>query len=332
MVIRWRRPALTGRCRLWDLDARGGTVPLLRCPVAVNLTGAARPQLSHDLSRLAIHTDEGHVQIWDLIHQRLLLDRDVEAEALTAMSFNDDLQQFMGWDWARQKVVFGDLETIGESIALAVPRGPIHSASFSRDGRSAVAVEWTGHARVWDTRTGELRCQYGAPGEDREEVRHYADNMRPVLSTDGRRMAVFAAKDAGILDVDSGSWVDVAELDGVYSGVRFSPDGRYLIVNCEPTGVNLIDANTGQLLHLLRAQSKVTASACSPTGHTVAVAARRSVSLWHTETGQILESLLVEEEAGPIVHVQFSADGRHLAAVTAKTLENRQGLATVYIW
>ena len=112
----------------------------------------------------------------------------------------------------------------------------------------------------------------------------------------------------------------------------FSPDDRYLIVNCFPTGVNVVDTRTAKQLRLLRLQSRVTASACSPDSGTIAVASGRRINLWHTETGQRMGNVSVDEEAGSIVRVQFSADGRHLGAVTIKPTANGTGQATAYVW
>ena len=111
--------------------------------------------------------------------------------------------------------------------------------------------------------------------------------------------------------------------------MEFSPDGRYLLSNRDPAGVNLIDARTGRLLHLFRSQSRVTASACSPDGNTVAVAVGRRVNLWHSQTGQRIGALAIDEDAGSTLCLQFSTDSQHLAAVAVKILEYGTGQATV---
>ena len=117
-----------GTVRLWDLDAPGGPLPMLRCRVAIQAEYKfAAPRLSDDLSRLAVHTDEGHVHLWDVAQQQLLLDRDIEAEGLSALSFGPDLKRFLGWDWARKLVVFGDVAAPGELLTAVVPQRLVHS-------------------------------------------------------------------------------------------------------------------------------------------------------------------------------------------------------------
>jgi WD40 repeat protein len=324
-----------GTVRLWDLDAPGGILPMLRCRVAIQGDYRfATPTLSEDLSRLAVHTDEGHVHIWDIARQQLLLDRDLDAEGLSAMAFSQDLQRFIGWDWTGKQVVFGDIATSeGMATATVMQRG-IRSASISRDGKIAGAVEFNSwYACVWDATSGELRSRHWQPSESEQlDLEAYGGRMGVALSADGMRMAIGNVEKSGILDLSTGSFVDFGPLEGAFVGMDFSPDGRYLIVNTVPTGVCLIDARSGELLHELRSQSPVTCSTCSPDGNTVAVAVGRRVHLWHSETGQRIGTLAFEEDAGAVTRLQFSTDGQHLAAVAVKVLEDRTGLATVYVW
>ena len=136
----------------------------------------------------------------------------------------------------------------------------------------------------------------------------------------------------GILDLQTGTWAAAEGIDGAFLDMYFSPDDRFLIVNCFPTGVNVVDAHTAKQVRLLRLQSRVTASACSPDASTIAVATGRRINLWHTETGQRLGNVSVDEETGSIIRVQFSADGRRLGAVTIQPTEGGAGLATAYVW
>ncbi|HEY4310076.1 MAG TPA: protein kinase [Pirellulales bacterium] len=320
-----------GTVRLWDLDARGGATPMLSCPVTRLSVGYAPPTFSADLRRLAVYTDQGHVNLWNVDNGQRLLDRDVESEGLSANWFASDLRYFAAWDGDRELLSFQTLEANERIVDSTNYVGKVHDVRLSADGAKAVAGDGVG-VRIWNTATGDGGFVYSPPGYSEEERHDFGGRVRPALSSTGRLLAVTNVNSPGLLNLETNAWTDLSGLEGFVADWYFSRDDRYFIVNSYPIGVSVFDTQSGRLVRLLRLQSRVTASACSPDSNTVAVATGRKITLWHAETGQKMGSVATQEEAGSIIHVQFSDDGKHLGAVTAKPADDGTGLATVYVW
>jgi WD40 repeat protein len=93
----------------------------------------------------------------------------------------------------------------------------------------------------------------------------------------------------------------------------FSADGKLLAAEVPGPGLALIDASTWQTTQTLRLSAAATAIAFSPDGRTLVTGdVEGVVKLWHVATGQ--EIIIIENLPKGLFQLQFSADGRTLAA------------------
>jgi RNA polymerase sigma factor (sigma-70 family) len=187
------------------------------------------------------------------------------------------------------------------------------SLSLSRDGRSLATVTRDpdnepgdvgakNAVRVWDVRSGSVRCTLA---EDLVKERYYTTYAGVGLSPDGKTVAAPAG----------------GQFDGELS--------LWLI---------LWDAETGKITQKLKHGTEVRALAFSPDGKTVASgtgcggaeADVETVKLWDVKTGKLLRSLKTRDlEADKIA---FAPDGKLLAAVHDPVLDHSQGSAEVTLW
>lgn len=158
-------------------------------------------------------------------------------------------------------------------------------------------------------------------------IEHFRGTAVLALSGDGRRLAI-TNSGSMMIDLVTGQQTPLPAFEGTVANLHFSPDDRMLTVRCGPEFVYLIDAGSGAVLHMLRLPSMPTAMACSPDSGALAVAADGKVTLWHAETGQELATLHVDRK-GDVIALQFSADGRKLAAVVDDSATHELSL---FIW
>ena len=212
---------------------------------------------------------------------------------------------FRVWD-----VASGQLKGTLESLNFP----GLHAASFSPDGSKLASGADEGFIGLWDVASGEL--QNVLPGHE-DEIRFVA------FSPDGSRLASagdFQDPTVKVWDLRTGQLTILEGQVEYVVSLSFSSDSQTLAVGSPSDGVQLWDADTGQLKTTLAAT--VSFAVFSPDGQTLAGAGPNKIDLWNVETGQ-LESTL-DWHTNWIVALSFSPDGQALAGM------DRHG--TVRLW
>lgn len=168
-----------------------------------------------------------------------------------------------------------------ERFAVPSGVGGISVLSFSPDGASLVGGSYDADLRVWNSRNGEL-------------VRHIQDlkvSMFAVsYSPDGKLLAT-AGVDRTVYLWDTQTWKLLRKFTGykdMISRVDFSPNGRLIVTGGfddaaarNPVHVILWDVATGKRVREMPSPHRVSSTAFSPDGKTVAAAhVSKQIDLW----------------------------------------------------
>jgi WD40 repeat protein len=205
------------------------------------------------------------------------------------------------------------LASMPESAPLTTPfrhEGAARQLAFSPDGKKLAAISGKG-VLIWDALTGQVVRRLVTP------------NHCALLdfSPKGDVVVVFSAGDITFWDVGTGKnlrpfEVSVDEaLNPMYSGnLRFSPDGKFLVIHAWSSSAYLLDASQGKPVRRFGGTAEVHDVAFSTDGKQLALATLDpSVQVFDLGTAKRLHKL--DPEKGRFAYsVCFDKKSRRIAA------------------
>lgn len=194
-------------------------------------------------------------------------------------------------------------------LLRSIPGGEeqINALAFSPDGRWLASGEAALRVRLIDVATGEVTKIIAHPGIASELA----------WSPDGRSLAVASVQGVGIIyDVAAGE--RRSEFDG--RGVRWSGDGKTLVVTREKGEVLWLDAKTLKPRKKVSFERESLHAASSASAGVVAtwVMSGPDVKLWNGQGAATGTLSLALPDAGPrvrVTSVNVTADGRRVLAL-----------------
>ena len=288
-----------------------------------------KPVFSPDGKILAWPLD-GAPFLWDIAGQKTLGQPLKAGDAGGSLAFSPDGKQILIGGG------YGGLSALAQVFDASSGKliiGPLtgHSAfifdlSFSSTGQQLFTLSQEGTLNVWDSTSGDLISQ---------PLKGYLANYAKLdLSPDGRWMALVACKikpfrdclqsELWLQDINTGALtLQPLQLDGSVSIVRYSHNGKLLVISSGPT-VIVWDIAAQQTLYSLQyAEEDLNTLAFSPNDETLATKSD-VVILWDLTNGNTIgspindktgsidgDSLAGTEDWG----MAFSPDGRLLATV-----------------
>jgi WD40 repeat protein len=189
------------------------------------------------------------------------------------------------------------LASRGLRILRGAGPGPVHTATFSPDGR-LILVGGSSGARVYDTRSGRPLAAL-ATGGSVTSASFSPDGATVVTDGAGRQAILWRVR----------SWTVAHQLrhSGSVTSAAFSRTGRLLVTTSTDHATRVWRVKTGHLLALLRQPAGVFRAAFSPD-------ARRLVTVGHDRRARIFDLptrrlVYVLDQAGQVTDALFSPGG-----------------------
>jgi RNA polymerase sigma factor (sigma-70 family) len=305
--------------RLWEMPS-GKVIQ----PAEPHDSGVHCIALSPDGKTLAASTTFKTVYLWDMKTGKMLRRLEGHEQGVYPVTFSPDGKRVASgsrdgtarvWDVATGK----ELHKFSGYDAPRDDEEWVYGLSFSPDGKRLAGACRDGAVRVWDLGSGRevLRCG-----------RHDGFAWGVAFSPDGKQL-VSCGDDAVLLwNAATGEQVRQMAPGARNEAVAFSPDGRLIAAGSKNGFVRLIDAESGQTLHMLKEHPNGDyrrrlvyrdgrTIAFSPDGRTLAWGSWQVVQVWEVATGQ--EVLSFPAHRGEVMSVAFLPDGRRLATGSPDT-------------
>jgi WD40 repeat protein len=327
--------------------------------------------LSPDGRFLAAPGVDGSVGIWDLATNPTIPMRKFVG-AVQGVDFSPDGRRLVGWwthrpdEGGDTQFRIWDLADGRELVARSLPQGGVLlRAFFSPDGQrlAAHSGRLPGGVTVWDATSGQEIFHLKQPLS--ADVTFSADGQQLVIlgepeltvwdlrtrrqliawkieafggivacSPDGSQVAVATLKKMRILNLATGQPILEFPIDGA-DRLTFSPDGRRLIALGQ-TAVNVWNLKTGESLLRIPCVSPehgwVTLSGNGKRLASLFRLARAPLDVSVFDVARCREGLVLQEHAGGVAGVGFTAGGEKVVAVeiggVMKSLELASGRTT----
>ena len=290
--------------------ARLGTLRFHRCSCA-----AYSPD-----GKIIATADRDELDLWDAATskrvRRLPLEDRLDAAGLI---YSHDGKKLAVVGWGGSSVQVCDLDTF-KVVRLAQGGGSGggywgSAAAFSADDKTVFAAT-SAKLFVWDLATGKKVKEFPLRVGDKPVFGRLV-----VFSEDGKVAASQGEKKVHLWDTQTGKLLH--ELESLSSGecMRFSRDGKTLIVPGHGHWMNVFNVATGKRAPSVAVAERVASLAFSPDGKTLAAASNGSLYSSSTDGEQVIQLWDLAKLDGPPVKlpapgvdsVTFSPDGKTLA-------------------
>ncbi|MEB3355987.1 MAG: WD40 repeat domain-containing protein [Synechococcales bacterium] len=256
---------------------------------------------------------------------------------VNAIAFSDDGQSFAtaGGDriirvWSVNALLQGDERNyLRRVISIPADDQYVTSLAFSPEGRWLITGNFNGDVRIWDLNNCDPERPICASEMLSETDYLNVDPMvrfhpnQPLLAGSNYDGTVTLWDWANrtvraVLEAETGAHGG-DRLDGRFSSISFSPDGRFLVAGSHDKTLTIWDLAEEDLERLLTLETGygVDAVSYSPTGEVLANSNLRGIELRPMEIrrGKLeVGEAVVLENHGRINTLTFSADGRYLFA------------------
>ena len=267
---------------------------------------------SPDGDLLASKGIDGTIRIWNVDTEELL--RTIHTSQRGQIAFSPDGNILASAGGTDEDVNLWDPHT-GELLrTLEEHSDYVKNVAFSPDGEILASTSSDGWVRLWNPQTGQLIRTF----RSLEDVSIVFKDDGSILTYDVKNHPFPERPNIKVWELETRNLLYTVEPKvGEVFGVTFSPD-RGIMASVSWGGVDLWDADTGELLRPLPIRSHIFfRAAFSPDGRIVASARDfGAVEIWDAETGSHLKH--IHAHSHDAYAIAFSPDGRILATSGAR--------------
>lgn len=261
-------------------------------------------------SRLIATSSRGSIKIWDADDGALIQTLRGPDTEFHSVAFSPDAQRLVTAS-DDYKVRVWDISTI-QAYTPETHHERVGSVSFSADGRM-FATGSDSTIKIWSTFSGNCLQILG----------HKGGILDVTFSTDNLRLASTSSyQSIKIWNTETGFCVQsIDKFDTIVRSGALIADGEQL-ASASYSRIQIWDVMTGDCLHILDNYNKGYGSfvKASTSGHWLAYSVDgKTVKLWSIVKG--IDVLSLEDDAGDISWIAFSADDRRLASASSNTFK-----------
>jgi WD40 repeat protein len=290
--------------------ARLGTLRFHRCRCA-----AYSPD-----GKIIVTGDRDWITLRESATGKIIRELTIDDRDLTGFLFSHDGKKLAAVCFGGSSAHVWDLATFKKVLDARMGGGSgggdwSSAAAFSADDKTLSAAT-SSTVFVWDVTSGKKLKEFPFRIKD-ERVR----GRIVAFSEDGKVAATQREKKVCLWDTQTGKLLH--DLDTVDAGetLKFSRDGKLLVVTGHRHWMNLFSVESGKKLPSLAVAERVVSLAFSPDGKTLAAASNETIYSSSTEGEQIIQlwdltrpqTTPVKLPASGIHSVMFSPDGKTLA-------------------
>ena len=187
----------------------------------------------------------------------------------------------------------------GAEIFKLAQDGEVRSVAFSPDSQYVAAGGLLNHSDM-ERKTRQTAVL-------RLKVNNTGPISKVTFSQDGKLIASADTGTARVRNVATGKEIFRKKSDEPVNAIAFSPDGKYLVSNCDPFSACLWDISNNTEIARISFGGAVTSAAFSPDGKFVVSGSRDNTArVWEAMTGK--EQVHVNHDNG-VLSVSFSPKG-----------------------
>ena len=310
-------PGVNGEVELWSTASHQLVGHLLTVPKAGAVTSLA---FSHDGTLLAIATEKGGAQLWNVRTGRLVagLPACGSDDAQVVAFSPDDATVAVAAKYASATCVqllnVASQRPEGPPLLHAEPVAYVDTLAFRPDGKVLAVATVEGYTQLWNLASRQLTLMRtsSVPGL----IAAYHGSAAAAYSPDGTTLAIGSTNDVQVLNTVTGRPIRSLSLtDATARALAYSPDGTTLAVSDNDGRTWLWDLSTGQASSPLAGGDGYSGGlAFSPDGGMLAVGAAGGTQLWSVPAATYGPA----EDRPADLHtkggyLQFSHDGKALA-------------------
>jgi WD40 repeat protein/tRNA A-37 threonylcarbamoyl transferase component Bud32 len=317
-----------GTIKLWSLDFEA--LPKFTFPYFMprnqrtDLAFAA----SHDLKYAAMPSGPKQVTVFDAEERRAVATVDT-SKPLLGLCFSDsDPSILFGYDETSNSIVQWNWrkDTRAES---SVPGPRRQEVLLSPSGRFMINTDFP--PTIFDLR------QQRVWWEPKSAVNPVIPMHGVTVSPDWQFAAIKVGTESNGKLLTRAELLELSTGRTVYETgdeiLAIANGGRFIVISPMYSEVSIVDVASGREISSLQRPAPHFSTVFSPDGRTLATGGTdERIQLWNVATGQLIAQFKTEE--GSIVSMHFSADGRKLAAVSMRPVDEGNPLheARWYEW
>jgi WD40 repeat protein len=177
---------------------------------------------------------------------------------------------------------------------------PFRNVRFSPDGKQIITLQLDETVRFWDPKTGlelkKIECDYRPHGAE--------------FSFDGQFIATHGVDKLNLWDAKTAKKImEIGEIEGWIQHIRFSPDGKLILLSTHSHKVYVIDTQTDSKREISTSQGIGQIKAIdwySNGSHFITASVDKSIRIWSASMGKQRLSLRLERKPA---NAAFSPDG-----------------------